>query len=207
MLTSDLRPGCRHLVHVLCVRIDAKAGVILPAYAPSLTDLARDTGRNRRTIMRYLNTLERSGWVTRTRPPVNLARQQKRRTAYRIQIPPDYPQARDSTSQTRPGASGGMPQRLGAGPKEARGGMPHRSSGSSTSSGAEIEAIIKAIYERAGITVTPEWAGRVLEQILGARDNIRRPEQYLRRVITAAPPGTYVPTQTPPRFTRDKGFE
>lgn len=57
--------------------------------------------------------------------------------------------------------------------------------------------IIKAIWEKAGIEVTREWAARVREQILGARD-IRNPGAYLRRAIEAAPRETYIPAITPP---------
>jgi hypothetical protein len=76
---------------------------------------------------------------------------------------------------------------------------------SSLSSGADLDVITKAIHERSGITITPEWAERVREQIIGARD-IRRPEAYLRRVILGAPANTYVPADQPPRFSREKGF-
>ena len=58
--------------------------------------------------------------------------------------------------------------------------------------------IIKTIWEKAGITVTHEWAARVREQILGARD-IRNSAAYLRRAIDTAPRDTYVPTPAPPK--------
>ena len=201
VLASDLPPGCRHLCHVLCVRIDAQAGRILAAYQPSLTELARDTGRDRRTIMRYLTFLERRGWVIRARPRAELARRLHQRTQYAMRIP-DYPQARDTTppelGTPRREASGSMPPGLGTGSPEAGGTMPHKSSGSSGSSGADLDVIIKTIWGKAGITVTHEWAERVREQILGARD-IRNSAAYLRRAIETAPKETYVPTAIPPR--------
>ena len=67
--------------------------------------------------------------------------------------------------------------------------------------------MIEAISEKAGITVSAEWAARVAGQVLGARGGIRDPARYVRRVILAAPPDTYIPTPTPPRFTKEKGFE
>lgn len=201
MLRSELPHIARHLVHVLCVKIDAEAGVILPAYQPSLTELARDTALHRRTVQRYLNVIERSGWVIRNRPAPEDARRKHARTAYEVRIPA-YPQARDSTPPEL-GTDGrrardSMPRELGTARPEARGPVPHRSSVSSTSSGPVIHTIIKAIDERAGITVTPEWAAKVAEQLLGARDNIRNPEAYCRRVIAAAPPDTYAPHAAPP---------
>jgi hypothetical protein len=205
VLLSDLAPGCRHLAHVLCIRIDAAAGVILPAYQPSLSDLARDSGRDRRTIMRYLNVLEREGWVKRRRPPAALARKEHRRTHYAIGIP----QARDSMppelGALSPAARDSMPPELGTLPSEARDTVPHRSSGHHISSDADLLAIIEAIKERDGATVDRDWAQRVFDQITGARD-IRRPGAYARRVIAGAPPGTYRPQASPPKYTREKGF-
>lgn len=208
VLVSDLPAGCRHLCHVLCIRIDAQAGAILAAYQPSLNDLARDTGRDRRTIMRYLVVLERRGWVLRKRPAPELARRQHLKTQYTIRIP-DFPQARDNAppglGTARQGASDTRPPELGTGSPQARGTVPHRSSESSMSSGADLETIIKTICEKTGTTVTAEWAARVREQILGARD-IRRSQTYLRKVIMGAPPDTYLPTPAPPKFTKDQGF-
>jgi hypothetical protein len=201
VLASTLPPGCRHLVHVLCVRIDAQAGVILAAYQPSLAELARDTGRNKRTIQRYLNVLEHQGWITRQRPLPELARRLHARTRYAVRIPDDALQARGGTppglGTVRRAARGGTPPELGTGSPEARGTAPHRSSGSSGSSAGQIEMIIKTICEKTGITITPEWAGRIREQILGARDNVRHPEAYLRRAILEAPPDTYIPHDSP----------
>lgn len=176
--------------------------MILTAYQPSLTELARDTGRDRRSIMRYLAVLERRGWVVRARPPAELARRLHQRTQYAMQIP-DSPQARDTSPSGlgtgRPRASGTMPPGLGTASPQARGTAPHRSSVSSGSSAAEVDAVIKAIWEKTGQTVTAEWAERVRAQVLGARDNVRHPEAYLRRVIGDAPPDTYLPHDLPPR--------
>lgn len=83
--------------------------------------------------------------------------------------------------------------------------MPHRSSGSSESSSADLDVIIKTIREKTGTTVTPEWADRVRGQVLGARD-IRNSAAYLRRAIETAPRDTYIPARTPPKFTKEHGF-
>lgn len=58
--------------------------------------------------------------------------------------------------------------------------------------------IIKTIWEKTGVTVTHEWAARVREQIVGARD-IRHPAAYLRQAIENAPADTYIPHDGPPR--------
>lgn len=200
VLASDLVPGCRHLMHVLCVRVDAETNKILAAYQPSLTELARDTGRDRRTIMRYLAALESRGWVIRARPPIHLARQFHQRTQYALRIP-DYPQARDTlppgleTPGPRPRVT--RPRELGTRSPEARDTAPRRSSESSGSS--QTDAVIKAICEVTGLTVSSDWAERVRAQILGNR-SVRHPEAYLRQVIRNAPPDTYVPHPPPPAF-------
>ena len=189
-------------MHVLCIRIDAQAGAILAAYQPSITDLARDVARNRRTVTRDLNVLEGGGWVTRKRPPAELARRLHSRTQYALHIPASYPQARDTAplglGADSPEARDTAPLGLGAQSPEARGHTPRRSSGSSGSSDADLDVIIKAIWGKAGVTVTHEWAARVREQILGARD-IRNPAAYLRQAIENAPADTYIPHDGPPK--------
>lgn len=202
VLVSGLDAGCRHLVHVLCIRIDAETNTILDAYQPSLTDLAKDTARHRRTIQRYLNLLERAGWITRKRPLPHLARREHARTAYQIHMPAARdtlpPGARDIT----PWPGDTTPPGLGTGSAEARGTAPPRSSGSS---GSSDEVVAKAIWAKTGVTVSAEWAARVREQILGARDNVRHPAAYIRRVIADAPAHTYLPprpTPTPPPAPR-----
>lgn len=198
-------------MHVLCTKVDQDAGVILPDYQPSLNRLASDTGLHRRTIMRYLKGLDAWGWVTRQRPDVKAQRTEHARTNYAIHIGRNPPQARDTQAPglgtaAALGLGAGAAPELGAAHREARGSSPHESSKSTKSTEDEIGAIIRAIKERSGATVSAEWARRVRDQILGARDNIRDPAAYCRRVILAAPPDTYRPTPIPPRFTAEKGF-
>jgi hypothetical protein len=203
--------GWRHLCHVLCTYVDLDAGVILPRFQPSLTQLARDSGLHRRTIMRHLNHLEAHGWVTRKRPNPDDARKKQARTQYAIFIgrnpqPRDIPPSDLETGD--PGARDGVPSDLGTGSPVSGGGEPHQSSTSSRSSrDEEIDVVIDAIRARAGVTVTRQWAGRVAEQILGARDRVRDPAAVLRAQIGRAPRDTYAPTPAPPRFTKAKGFE
>lgn len=210
LLRSELPPGCRHLVHVLCTYVDAEAGVILSKFQPSITQLARDTGRNRRTIIRYLAVLERWEWITRKRPTKADQRKKHARTQYTVRIGKS-PQAGDITSPglvtESPGASDGMSPELVTPRPEARGAMPHQSSRSSRSSTAEIEAVIEAIKGSTGKTVDERWAARVADQILGARDRVRDPAAVIHATIRRAPRDTYLPTPAPPRFTKARGFE
>jgi DNA-binding transcriptional ArsR family regulator len=200
-MRSDLPAGCRHVCHVLCVYIDAKAGVILPMFTPSLTQLARDTGLSRRTIMRHLAVAERKGWVIRKRPPPAKARKEHARTRYTIRIP-DLGTAGLLASDIK------SPE-LGTQDPEARDTMTHDSSRSSWSSDAEvIETIIDAIRQVSGTTVSADWAERVADQVLGARDTTiaRNPAAFARSAILKAPPTVYKPTPQPPRFTATGGF-
>jgi hypothetical protein len=201
VLASSLPAICRHLVHVLCVKVDAQAGIILSIYQPSLRDLARETGWSRRTIIRKLAVLEKQGWIIRDRPPPELARREHRRTRYTILIP--NPQARDSTAPGlapgSPVARDGTPPGLVPAEPEARDSTAPGSSVSSRSSEPELVVIIETIQKRDGVTVDQAWARRVLEQITGGRE-IRHPAGYVRRVILAAPPGTYSPTPQPPAY-------
>lgn len=212
VLRSGLPPGWRHLMHVLCTKVDQDAGVILPDFQPSLTRLARDTGMHRRTVMRHLKGLEGLGWVTRRRPALQAQRAQHARTSYALHIGTGSPQASDTVPPGLGAAgalglgAGGAPE-LGASRPKARDTTPRNSSMSSRSTEDEIESIIKAIRDRSGASVDREWAQRVRDQVLGARDNIRDPAAYCRRVIMGAPPETYRPTPTPPRFTKARGFE
>lgn len=204
VLRSSLPPGWRHVMHVLCTKVDQDAGMILPDFQPSLGRLARDTGMHRRTVMRHLKGLEALGWVTRQRPALKAQRAQHAVTNYAIHIGTSSPQASDIPP---PGLGTAGALGLGAGSPEARGRSPRKSSMSSRSTGDEIESIIQAIKDRSGATVDREWAQRVRDQVLGARDGIRDPAAYCRRVIEAAPADTYRPTPIPPRFTKERGFE
>jgi hypothetical protein len=202
VLASKLPAICRHLVHVLCVKVDAQTGAILSIYQPSLGDLARETGWSRRTVIRKLAVLEKQGWIIRDRPPPELARSRHLRTRYTLLIP--NPQARDSTppglAPDSPVPRDGTLPGLGPDQPEARDSPAPRSSVSSRSSQSELDAVIETIQKRDGKTVDHDWARRVLEQITGGRE-IRHAAAYVRRVILAAPPGTYSPTSQPPAYS------
>lgn len=82
------------IMRALCSRINAKTGTIPGHAQPSLSQLAALAGYDRSTVMRHLNLLETAGWVIRIRPPAWLARSQHVTTAYAMQVPAGYPQAR-----------------------------------------------------------------------------------------------------------------
>lgn len=128
---SRLPPTSRHVMHVLCTRMDAETNLILPRYQPSLTNLARETGYDRRTITRHLTRLEAAGWLIRVRPTLDDARTKHKRTAYTPLIPEgSYPQARAFA-----GARGTASPDLGAQRPKARGTQPQRFSSESSLSG------------------------------------------------------------------------
>jgi biotin operon repressor len=200
LLASDLPSKSRHICHVLCIHVDARSNMILPQHQPSLTVLATETGISRRSIMRHLNVLERRGWIVRKVPTKHDQRTKHARTYYQVGIP----QARDTLPLDDRIARDTEALGLGSPDPEARVTVAHRSSESSRSSDADLNTIIETIEASEGIRVDEAWAARVLEQIAGARD-IRHRGAYARRVILAAPTGTYSPHTAPPTWTTKDG--
>jgi hypothetical protein len=83
---SALPADARHVLLDLLTRTQ-DGGTAIPAeYTPSLTGLARSTGRSRRTVMRALNVLESGGWLSRHRDPER-ARKEGKPTSYRPKLP------------------------------------------------------------------------------------------------------------------------
>lgn len=206
---AGLRPGWRHVLHVLAMRLDRDAFVIPASYQPSLNDLARDMGCDRRTVMRRLNRVEQAGWVIRERPDIHDARTKHARTNYTLRFPPGYVPARGSTAEKlgAPGlhARGAPPPELGAPRPEARGTVPHKSSESDKSSG-DLDVIITEIQKRTGRTIGKLAATRVRGELLvKAADPVRNAQAYLRSSIQREPdPARWLPTPQPPYF-RDYG--
>lgn len=60
---------------------------------------------------------------------------------------------------------------------------------------AFVHTIIETLRQETGRTVTPEWAARVRDQILGGRD-VRRPLPYLIRALRERP-RDFLPASTP----------
>lgn len=195
--------GWRHVENVLCGYVDYKTGVIPSELQPSLTQLARDTGLHRRSVMRYLNGLEKLGWVTRRRPSVHAARTTHARTQYSIRVGKHM--AELGTAEPFP-SDMEAPDLVTASPVSSD-TAPHDSPRSSKSRAEEIREVIGAIRARSGVTVPDDWAERVLDQIVVARDRVRDPLAVIRAVIAKAPPNAYTPTPQPPRYTKEHGFQ
>jgi hypothetical protein len=199
-----LKPWCRHVLHVLAMRIDKEVFHIPAQYQPSINDLARDMGCDRRTVMRRLNQVEAAGWVIRKRPDPHDARTKHARTSYFLRLPPGYVPARDSTAEKLRAASlqagGSMPSGLGAADPEARGIVPRKSSESSSSS--DLDVIITEIEKRTGRMVGRAAAALVRSELLAkASEPVRNAQAYLRSSIQREPdPGRWLPTPTPPHF-------
>lgn len=198
-------PSVRHLLLTLLVHLDREAGVILPQYQPSITQLAREMGTDRRTTSRRIRRAMAAGWLTRQSPSKHDARTKHARTHYTLQYPPGYPHARGVSPHglgaMPPVARGRMPPELGAPLQQARGDLPHESSPHLQSPARDgLGAVVTAIRERTGKAVSEEWAARVVDDITGARGSIRQPIAYAVRVIRGAPADAYVPHDTTPGY-------
>lgn len=205
---SGLRPSERHVLHVLCMRIDRDAFRIRSEFQPSLTDLSRDMGCDRRTVMRRLARVEAKGWITRDKPTVHDARTKHARTHYTLRLPPGYtPKARGSSiwqlGAESPAAEGSTPPELGAEGHEARGRTPRRSSESSGSSASEIDVIIDKIRERTSTTIGRAQAALIRTELLErARGTISDPKAWLSAAISRETDvSRWLPTPSPPRYS------
>lgn len=214
MEVSGLEPISRHILLVLCGRMMQGSTLIPREHSPSLTKLAAGTGWDRRTIMRYLNALEKAGWLIRHRPDPDKARREHARTNYTVLMPglgTSSAQARDtgtrglgaSSAQARDTAAYG----LGAGNPGARGRVPHSQTLSdqrTDQSGDLVDLVIKQLLERTGITVTREWATGTRDLLL-ARPGIKNERAYLIRTITTDPhPERWLPTPVPPPLQQEE---
>lgn len=128
VLAAELPGPSVALMLALCTRIWVDEGLIPMNQQPSLSRLAADTGYDRSTVMRHLNDLETDGWVTRIRPPVDLARRLHVTTAYAMAVPPGYAQAR-GTGHRALGALTGDARRAAAKALEAQADEARRASG------------------------------------------------------------------------------
>jgi hypothetical protein len=177
--SSQLCHVCRHIVLVLCTKMDKGSTHIPPKHSPSLTRLALALGVDRRTIMRHLNHAETTGWIVRRRPPVDVARKHGITTAYRV-----CPQV----GAMSPDVEAPTPYPVGTVSDAGRDSTPHRSD--LTDLG---QIVSEGLEKRTGIKISPEWGRTVAREIL-ARPGIRSPAAYLKRVITTDPdPARWLP--------------
>lgn len=197
-------PSVRHLLLTLATHLDRDTGLILPHWQPSISQLAREMGTDRRTASRRIRRAMAAGWLRRKPPTVHDARTKHARTHYTLQYPDGYTQARGTLPQqlgaSDPLASGTMPPGLGADQPEARGTMPDgspRQEGSSANGGdaAELSQIAAAIRARSGKDVPLQWAAEVRGLIIAGRAGIRDRAAYCSRVIAAGTPEEYVPNE------------
>lgn len=84
---SDLPPPSRLIMLVLADVAEVGTGEIPERFTPSLNVLARETGLDKSTVVRHLDTLDAAGWVIRTKPSKEDARRNAERTKYRLTVP------------------------------------------------------------------------------------------------------------------------
>lgn len=183
---SELHPIQRHLLLLLCMNLDRGSDVVPAAYAPSITGLAVGSGWQRRTVTRHLVALQRAGWLVVSKRP-------GRRNGYVI-----VPQT--TRGQETPSLGTVNPATRDPGPPIQ--GEPINP--------PEIEIVIEEIRKATGKTIGAETARRTRDLILARPRNSDTPQAraaYLRKTIAQDPnPSRFLPTPTPPRFTKDKGF-
>jgi DNA-binding Lrp family transcriptional regulator len=127
VMSSDLPAPSRLVVLVLLTHVTNGTLLIPTEYAPSLTDLARETGLSRSVVADHLNRLEAAGWVERRRPTTRQALAAGARTSYRIARPtspgaglvrePDQSESRTSVEepQVAPSPGAGLVRELDGG--------------------------------------------------------------------------------------------
>ncbi|MGH3123953.1 MAG: hypothetical protein ACRDND_23445 [Streptosporangiaceae bacterium] len=210
VLAADLPGPSVTIMLALCTRIWRDEGIIPPDRQPSLTELARDCSLSRSTVMRHLNDpLERAGWVIRIRPPMWLARTEHVTTAYAMQVPEGYAQARRRRRRglgADPGESGRTAeQELAARDEQARRAALHipdesDSRRSSPDDDPDLALARIARAELAAITgrqIPMATAAEAVRLVLGGRTP-RSPEAYLRRALRDKPHRFLPPDPGPP---------
>jgi hypothetical protein len=183
----------------LCTRMDKGSTVIPPGQSPSLSRLARMTKYHRRTVMRHLNHLEETGWLTRKRPELHHARTLHRTTHYSVTIPGGFQQASE-LGAGNPGTRDTKPPELGAGDSGARGTVTHNPDlPDPYQRDAEVRLAKEEIEKRTGREVSLEWAGKVRDRLV-AEPGVRNPPGWIRHRIGTDPDpaALLLPTPQPP---------
>lgn len=111
---SDLPAPARLVMLTLADVAEVGTAEIPPQHTPSLSVLADETGLNESTVKRYLNDLERLGWLVRTRPSAEGARLRGERTRYRLALPPGVEvgagEAQEGAQRAHEGAERAQPR-------------------------------------------------------------------------------------------------
>lgn len=194
--SSGLAPVSRHILLVLCTRMQQGSTEILQHHSPSLSRLARGTGWSRRTIMRYLAELEEAKWVERHRPPPYLARTVYMTTRYVVHEP-------DTLGTDSPGLESGGPGVGTDGPGLGSGSAGLGAEGtadqicSDPELDREIDLVITELEKRTGQRVSREWAAQVRDQIVN-RPGVRNRAGYLKSVL-GRHPDKHLPAREPDR--------
>lgn len=215
------------IMHVLCTRIHAESGIIPPGAQPSLNSLAAMAGYSRSTIVRHLGKLERTGWVTRVRPPAWLARTRHATTAYAMHVPIGFPQARrrgePALGAQRAEARTAEEQELGARDAEARAAALRNTEVSTeetkvidrgaAGAAADDDIQLRRELEKAaadelrqltGKTISNKAAAAAVRLVLDGR-KVRDPRAYLIKALRDDPQ-RYVPKSSGPPQFRDGRF-
>jgi DNA-binding Lrp family transcriptional regulator len=84
---SDLPAPSRLIMLVLADVAEVGTCEIPEKHTPSLRVIADETGLNKATVVRHLDSLDDAGWIVRTKPTLEAARLYGERTKYRLTIP------------------------------------------------------------------------------------------------------------------------
>lgn len=208
VMNSGLSTMCRLLMHTLLTRAAADTAVIALQHSPSLSELAHDSGMDRRTVMKTLATLETEGWLDRKAPPSKEARKGAK-TRYRLLVPVGA--VSPQVGATDPQCGGREPLGVGATDPQPRGRGPLKRDPSPSNPSIhpareEINAVRKALHDQTGKLVDTDWAERVIRELLKDRPGIRNRQAYLVTAIQRdKDPRRFLPTPQPPRYERDTG--
>ncbi|MFG2873322.1 hypothetical protein [Streptomyces sp. NPDC048338] len=179
---SELKPPSRHLALTIATWADARTGIIPDRYQPSLTTLERATGLSRATVRTHLDSLEKGGWVKRSRPPVAKARAEGETTKYRILVPRTAVVPDEDPAEGRAGAALPEPE-VGQELPQARAGdalpvgqeLPLGRAGAALSSSSSSKSSVE--YQQAGAADygIPAEARPLVDALSLANVNVRWP--------------------------------
>lgn len=180
---------------------------------PSLTDLQTETGYCRTTVRDHLHALELAGWITRTPPPVELARRDHARTEYELHLPGSEHQAAVRAEQPSGQDAKARRERLAAYVAERRAanqaaiptrkvgrGRPARGAAYDWTRRRElVELAAATLAELTGRQLGRADAKAAVSLVLGGRDpaKVKDPAAYLVRSLRREP-RRFLPAEPPP---------